>query len=191
MVLDVQQAKPALLAKRQPDHAAQFHEFGLAEVRVQALPERVIGVQVPGNRLRVGKRRLLPVVVEQRTLEIQQVLDMILDQGADLHCLHRPLVAAVLALHRAGYVQSAKLFDRVVADAIAVEVPPRVCEEPEGGWYMRTDSRTLGARRSLPLATLHLDPHIDVHLLDRHVADALSAHWLLLRFADMGCSRAA
>lgn len=101
MVLNVQQAKPALLAESQPDHAAQLHKLRFAEVRPQALPERVVGIEVPGDRSCAGQHRFLPVVVEQRVLEIEQALDLILDQGADLDCLHRPLVAAVLALHRA------------------------------------------------------------------------------------------
>ena len=39
-------------------------------MRPQALPEGVVGVEVPGNRLRVCQRRLLPIVVKRRILAI-------------------------------------------------------------------------------------------------------------------------
>src|SRR3954453_21689151 len=50
VVLDVEQPQPALLAKGQADRAAELDELGLGEVRVHPLPERVVGVEPPGNR---------------------------------------------------------------------------------------------------------------------------------------------
>src|SRR5690349_5028044 len=39
MVVDVEQAQPALLAECQPDHAAELDQLGFAEMLVHALPE--------------------------------------------------------------------------------------------------------------------------------------------------------
>jgi hypothetical protein len=44
VVLDVEQPQPALLAHRQGDEAAELDQFGLGEVLVQPLPQRVTGI---------------------------------------------------------------------------------------------------------------------------------------------------
>ena len=63
MVLDVERAQPALLAHGQRDEIADLHQLRLAEVLVQPLPELVVDRQVPGDRLRIGERGLLLLVV--------------------------------------------------------------------------------------------------------------------------------
>ena len=80
VVIDVEQPQPALLAERQPDHAAQLDQLGLTEVRVQAVPERVVGVHPPRDRLGVRERRLLPVVEAVRALEVEQLVVLALDE---------------------------------------------------------------------------------------------------------------
>ena len=82
VVVDVEQAQPALLTEREADHASELDELRLAEVAVQALPQRIAGVEVPGDRLGICERRLLAIVIAIRLLEVQQVLDVGLDQGA-------------------------------------------------------------------------------------------------------------
>ena len=66
MMLDVERAQPALLTHRQGDEVTDLDQFGLAVVLVQARPERVVRRQVPGDGLRIGERRLLPLVVTRR-----------------------------------------------------------------------------------------------------------------------------
>src|SRR5207302_10662636 len=87
--------------------------------------------------------------------------------------LDRPLVAAVIALHRARHVQPAKLLDRVVAHAAVEWIAPRISERPERGRDVRAHGRALRARRALAPAALHLGAHLGVHLLQREITDAL------------------
>src|SRR6185436_403910 len=61
VVIDVEQPQPALLAEGEADHAAELDQLGLAEMPVHALPEGVVGVEMPRDRLGVGERRFLPV----------------------------------------------------------------------------------------------------------------------------------
>src|SRR5882762_8343186 len=82
MVVDIEQPQPALLPHGERDEAAQLDQLGLVEVPVEPFPERIIGVQVPGDCLGIRKRRLLPLVVIAGLLEVQQVLDVILQDGA-------------------------------------------------------------------------------------------------------------
>jgi hypothetical protein len=58
MMLDIEEPQPALLAHREGDEAAELDQFWFAEVPVEPLPEGVVGVQPPRDRLRVGERRL-------------------------------------------------------------------------------------------------------------------------------------
>lgn len=54
---DAQRLDPPLLAEGQPDEEAKLHQFGIAELRVQSLPERVIRQSgVPDDRAGIGKR---------------------------------------------------------------------------------------------------------------------------------------
>src|SRR5919107_6190294 len=53
VVVDVEQPQPALLAERQRDRAPELDELRLAEVRVHPPPERVVGLEAPGDRLGV------------------------------------------------------------------------------------------------------------------------------------------
>src|SRR5262245_24461471 len=63
VVLNIKSAQPALLAHGQRDEIADLDELRLAEVLVQARPELVVDRQVPGDRLGVGERRLLLLVI--------------------------------------------------------------------------------------------------------------------------------
>ena len=82
MVLDIEEPQPALLAKRQTDHAAEFDKLRFIEMPVHAIPKSVVGVEMPGDCLGIGERRFLPLVVFFRFFEIQEVEDVILDQRA-------------------------------------------------------------------------------------------------------------
>ena len=84
VVLDVERAQPALLAHGQRDEIADLDQLRLAEVLVQPRPELVVDRQVPGDRLGVGQRRLLLVVVARRALEIDQVAVVVLDHALAL-----------------------------------------------------------------------------------------------------------
>src|SRR5580693_4074197 len=106
VVLDVQEPQPALLAHRQSDEAAELDQLGLGEVLVKPLPQRIVGVQVPGDRLRVGQRRLLAFAQPGRALEVEQVVVLPLAQALGPGLL-RALVPAVLAFHRARHVHAA------------------------------------------------------------------------------------
>src|SRR5262249_10729294 len=71
VVVDIEQAQPALLSEGQADHAAQLDQLNLVEVLVHALPERVVGRRVPSDRLGVRERGLLALVVARRFLELE------------------------------------------------------------------------------------------------------------------------
>src|SRR4051812_31072681 len=106
VVLDVEQPQPALLAERQRDRAAELDELRLAEVRVHPLPEGVVGLQPPGDRLGVRERRPLALVEAIGRLEVQEVVVLRLLQALAAALLGA-LVAAVLALHRPRHVDAA------------------------------------------------------------------------------------
>src|SRR6266705_22335 len=57
VVVDVEQAKPALLPHGERDEAAQLNQLGLAEMAVEPFPERIIGVQVPADCLGIRIER--------------------------------------------------------------------------------------------------------------------------------------
>src|SRR6476661_7082940 len=42
VMIDIKQPKPALLPEREPDHAADLDQFGFPEVRIEAVPERIV-----------------------------------------------------------------------------------------------------------------------------------------------------
>ena len=125
MVLDVQRPQPALLPHGGRDEVAQLDQLRLAEVAVQALPEGVVGGKVPGDRLGVRERRLLPFAVALRLLEIEQLAVVLLDE-AGAGGLHRPLVSAVLAFDRPGDVHAAQFLEIVVGHPVLEDVPPGV-----------------------------------------------------------------
>ena len=100
MVIDVQQAQPALLAQRQADRAAEFDQFGFAEVLVHACPVGVVGIQTPDDGFGVGERGLLPFVVFDRFFKVDQVVVMRFLQTL-FGALDRALVTAELADYRA------------------------------------------------------------------------------------------
>src|SRR5919199_359003 len=179
VVLDVEQPQPALLAECQADRAAELDELRLAEVRVHPLPEGVVGVQAPRDRLGVGQGGPLALVEAVGGLEVQEVVVLRLLQAL-APALLGALVAAVLALHRARDVDAAELLDLVVEDAVVEQVAPAVGEEPERRRHMRAHGRALRARGALAGAALHLGAHRVVHRLERHVADPLLVRHLVL-----------
>src|SRR5690348_14332839 len=63
VMLDVERAQPSLLAHGQRHEIADLDQLRLAEMLVQPRPELVVDRQVPGDRLRIGERRLLLLVV--------------------------------------------------------------------------------------------------------------------------------
>jgi hypothetical protein len=67
-----------LLPHGERDEAAQLDELGLGEMRVEALPEPVVGFQPPGNGFGVGERRFLALAVPGRFLEIDEVVGLAL-----------------------------------------------------------------------------------------------------------------
>src|SRR5258708_7712038 len=95
MVVNVEQPQPALLPHGERDEAAQLDQLGLAEMPVEPVPERIIGVQVPRDCLGIRKRRLLALVVIAGLLEVQQVLDVILHDGTASGRLDRALIASL------------------------------------------------------------------------------------------------
>src|SRR6266853_6962178 len=176
VVVDVEQPQPALLPHGERDEAAQLDQLGLAEMPVEPIPERIIGVQVPGDYLGVGKRRLLALVVIAGLLEVQQVLDVILHDGTASGRLDRALIAAVFTLNGARYVEPAQLLDGVVTHAVLEDIAPGVGKGPEAFGHMRAHRGALRPGRALSLAALHLLAHFRVHLLQRNVADSLLCH---------------
>ena len=158
VVFDVQRAQPALLAHGDGDEVADLDQFGLAEMLMQARPQLVAGRQVPGDRLGVGQRRFLPLVVTRRALEIDQVGVVVLLE-AGLGRLDRALVAAELAQHRTRDVDAAQLLDLVVGDAVLEHVAPGVGERPERRRHMRANRLAFRPRRSLPRAAFEFGDH--------------------------------
>ena len=158
MVLDIERPQPALLAHGQGHEIADLDQFGLAEMLVQARPERVVDRQVPGDRLRVGQRRLLALVVAARALEIDQVAVIVLDDAL-LGRLDGALVAAELAQHRARHVDAAEFLDAVVGDAVLEHVAPGIGERPEHRRHMGADRLALRTRRALLGASIELGEH--------------------------------
>src|SRR5690242_1875078 len=174
VMFDVEEAQPALLAHRERYEAAELDQFGLGEVPVKPLPQRVIGLQAPRDRLRVGQGGLLALAEPRRALEVEQVVVLSLAQALRPGLL-RTLVPAVLALQRAGHVDAAELLDGVIADAAAEDRLPRSRERPEARRNVRPHRRALRPRGALAPASLHLGPHLVVHRVEWQVADPLLA----------------
>src|SRR5205814_2365051 len=124
----------------------------------------------------ISKRRLLALVVIAGLLEIQQILDVILHDGAASGRLDRALIAAVFTLNGARYVEPTQLLDGVIAHAVPEDVAPGVGKGPEAFGHMRAHRGALGPGRAFPLAALHFPAHLRVHLLERNVADSLLCH---------------
>src|SRR5258707_12473410 len=143
---------------------------------VEPVPERIIGVQVPGDCLGICKRRLLALVVVAGLLEVQQVLDVIFHDGAASGSLDRALIAAVFTLNGARYVEPAQLLDGVIAHAVLEDVAPGVGKGPEAFGNVRTNRGAFRPGRTFPLAAFHLRAHLRIHLLQRNVADSLPCH---------------
>jgi hypothetical protein len=129
-MVDVEQPDPTLLAHREGDEAREFDQLLLTELGVQPLPEGVVGIQPPGDRLGVGQRGLLALVVEVRRLEVQEVFELPLGQARALG-FGASLIPAVLAFERTRHVDPAELLEGVVDHAAAVELLPRFGEGPE------------------------------------------------------------
>src|SRR3954462_15996733 len=129
-MLDVEEPQPALLPEREADHAAELDQLRLAELPVHAIPEGIVGVEMPGDRLGICERRLLALVVRRGLFEVQKIHDVVFDQRNARRGLHRTLITAILALHRARHVEPAELLDGVIEYAVAEEIMPGIGEEP-------------------------------------------------------------
>ena len=70
VVIDVEQAKPALLPHGERDETGQFDELFFVEVVMESLPECVIGFESPGDGFGVRERCFFTVIVGTRGLEI-------------------------------------------------------------------------------------------------------------------------
>src|SRR5438552_6385546 len=174
VVVDVEQPQPALLPHGEGDGAAELDELGLAEMPLQTFPERIVGIEMPGDRLGIRERCFLAVVAARGFFEIEQVLD-VLFHDPRARSLDRALVAAIVTLHRARHVQSAELLDGVVAHTLVEQVAPGVRKGPESRRHVGAHRRALRPRRALALAALHFLLHLRIHLFQREIADALLA----------------
>ena len=94
MVLDIERPQPALLTHGERYEIADFHEFWLAEMVVQARPQRIVGRQVPGNGFGIGERRLLALVIAVAFLKIDQIEIIVLDKAL-LGSLNRTLISTI------------------------------------------------------------------------------------------------
>ena len=97
---------------------------------------------------------------------------VVLDR-AGLRGLHRALVAAELAQHRARHIDAAQLLDRVIRHAVLEYVAPGIRERPEHRRHMGADRLALRPRRALAGAAVELGDHLLVRDGGRlHIADA-------------------
>src|SRR5262249_27162881 len=84
-----------VLAYGERHEEAKLDELGLAEMALQAHPERVIGLEIPDDRLGIGQRCLLPLAVACGFLEIEEVAVVLFDHASIARFL-RALVAAIV-----------------------------------------------------------------------------------------------
>src|ERR1700680_4510055 len=139
---------------------------------METVPQLIGPLQPPADRLGVGERRLLPLVVLLRRLEVEHLI--VLLGGESLRRrFDGALVPAELALHGSRDVHAAQLLDGVVTDIAVEECLPRVGEGPESGGYMGAHRGALRPRRAFTRAAVHLLLHALVHLVERDVADAV------------------
>src|SRR5208282_6626957 len=68
VMLDIEGAEPALLTHGNGDEIAELDDLRGAEMPVEPIPQRVVRLEVPGDRFGVGQRRFLPFVVARRFL---------------------------------------------------------------------------------------------------------------------------
>src|SRR6516225_10315045 len=101
VMLNVKKSQPALLAKRKPDHTAELDQFGLAKVAMHPVPEGIIGIEAPNDRLGISERGLLAFVVFRRFFEVQEIKHMLFAQRAGFDRFHRALIATIFAGDRA------------------------------------------------------------------------------------------
>ena len=174
-MINVEQAQPALLAVSKADGAAEFHQFGLAEVAVHAPPETVVGVGAPDDGFGIGERGFLAFTVVGGFFKIHQVIDLSLLQPG-LLAFDRTLVAAEFANHCARHVEPAHLLDRVIKNAVAKYIVPGIGEEPEAGRHMGAHGGAFRSRCALARAAFHLRTHFRCHFFQRYVADTLCGH---------------
>jgi hypothetical protein len=144
-----QRLDPTLLAAREGDEEAEFDQLRLAEMRVQLLPERIVGdPRVPDDGARVGERGLLAFGEAIRVLEMQELFVLLLGDGL-LSRPDRSLDASILALDGFGHVDPAELFEGVVANPVAESQLPCLRERPDDCRHMRSDGLALGTRRPM------------------------------------------
>src|SRR3954468_11913063 len=148
-VPDAECADPALPARDVADERAELHELRLGEVRVQLVPQRVVGERgVPADRVGVAERHALALREERRRLVGVEACQLVLGGGL----LSRPdsaLVASVVALERLRHAQTAELFQVQVNDPALEEPLPGVEERAQNLRLARTDRLDLGSRRAV------------------------------------------
>src|SRR5258708_22257821 len=145
-------------------------------MRMQPFPERILGLEVPGDCFGISQRGLLARAVAIRGLEIQELEVIVLDHPSPGR-LDRALVPAVLALDRFGDVDAAELFDAVIEHSVVEHVAPRLGEGPEDGRHVGSDRLTLRARSALASTPLQLFQ--DLGIFNRswtQIADPLLGH---------------
>src|ERR1700730_17175260 len=176
VVLDAEGAQPALLSHGQRDEITDLNQLGLAEMLVQAGPELIVNGQIPGDGFGISERRLLPLVIAPRALEIDEVAVIVLNEPLGRR-LDRALIAAEFAKDGSRHIDAAQLLDGVISDPILENVPPTVCERPEDRRHMGADGLALGPWRAFPRAPFNPGKHrcvIDAGGVD--IADAGLGH---------------
>ena len=145
-VTEAERADPALTARDVADERAQLDELRLREVRVQLLPQRVVGeVGIPADRVRVPERDAFAFVEARRRLVPVELGELVLVRRLP----SRPdgaLVPSVAALERLRDPKPAELFQVQVDDPLLEEPLPAVDERAEHFRLARSDGLDLGAR---------------------------------------------
>src|SRR5687768_5437679 len=147
---------------------------------IQPLPERIVGIEMPGDGFGICESGLLPFVIATRFLEIQEIVVLCLHETR-LGSLERTLVAAVLAIDRSRHIHPAELLDVVITHTVLENVAPRMGERPEASRHMGPNRGTLRTRRSLAAAPIEFFEHGRIRNRGRvNVTDALLSHRDLL-----------
>jgi hypothetical protein len=137
-VADPERPDPPLPAGDVADERPELDELRLGEVRVQLLPERVVGeLRIPADRVGVPERDALALVEERRRLVPVELRELVLRRRLP----SRPdgaLVPSVVAVERLRDPEPAELLQLEVDDAALEQPLPAVQERPgTSGWRAR------------------------------------------------------
>ena len=72
VVVNIEQSVESLLSHRKSHEIPDFNNFFLAEIFVQAIPECIVCIQVPGDRFGQCQRSFSRIVIEVGLFKIQQ-----------------------------------------------------------------------------------------------------------------------